>query len=289
MGGQVTVVGGLGLIGSEISTALRRDGWTVVVVAPERDRAGVRYGDMLDPDSLPDALAGSDIVVQCANFPGYPVERPQLRYTFENFDAHGTESLVAAAEAVGCKRYLYVSGVGVPSTKPYFRAMRRGERAVLNSSMEGVCLRPTLVYGPNDRTLNRIVAAGRQRSVIPLLGTGNQLQQPIYLGDVGEIARQAVPIGGPGGVFEIGGPDRMTADTMVRTVLDLAGVSARPLRIPLGFARLVARMPWSALTVAAVDFAGEDLVADLTALRETFDVALTPFADGLGGYLGGPS
>ena len=86
----VAVVGGHGLIGSAICSALRPHGWDVIVVEPDTandGRDGSRYGDLLVPDTLPRALAGTDVVVQCATFPTHPVEKPKLRHTFMDFDA----------------------------------------------------------------------------------------------------------------------------------------------------------------------------------------------------------
>lgn len=284
-GRVAAVVGGLGLIGSAITSVLRADGWEVVVVEPDRDRDGVRYGDLLVPESLPAAVAGSSVVIQCANFPTFPIERPKLRHTFEDFDVRGTAALVAAAERMGCRRYLYFSGSGADGANPCFQAMKRGERAVLDSGLEGVCLRPTLVYGPGDRTLNQIVALGRRSRLIPLLGNGRQQYQPVYVDDVAELARQAAEPGGPQGVFEIGGPERLSFDELIATALEVAGVGRRRLlHIPLGLARAAAMV---LRRVPAVDFAARDDIADLTAVRGSFDVRLTPLRDGLGRYLGG--
>jgi nucleoside-diphosphate-sugar epimerase len=295
--GTAVVVGGLGVIGSAVATALRGDGWDVVVVTNDRDNAGrpgLRYGDLLLPDTLPAAVAGAAVVVQAATFPTHPVERPEIGHTFHNYDARGTAALVAAAQDAGCARYVYFSGGGVPESPegaaPHFQAMYAGEQAVLTSALEGVCLRPTMVYGPTDRSLNQIIALGRRGGRVPVLGDGRQLHQPIYVDDVGEIARQAARIGGPQGVFELGGPDRMPFEQVIATALGVVGLERELTRIPLGPARFAARflqrLPGRPLTVAGVDFASRDDIADLTALRAAFTVELTPFEDGLRRYLG---
>lgn len=295
--GTAVVVGGLGLIGSAVTAALRGDGWDVVVVTNDTDnegRPGFRYGDLLLPRTLPAAVAGANLVVQAATFPSYPVEKPALRHTFDDYDARGTAAMVAAAEQAGCERYIYFSGGGVPENPEgapsCFQAMYAGEQAVLAARFEGVCLRPTMVYGPADRTLNQIIALGRKGPRVPVLGDGKQLYQPIYVDDVGEIGRQAARIGGPRGVFEVGGPDRMPFEQMIATALRVIGLRRKLVRIPIGPARQAARflqrLPGSPLTVTAVDFACRDDIADLTALLAEFTVELTPFEEGLRRYLG---
>lgn len=298
MSGKLAViVGGRGVIGAGIAAALRKQ-WTTVIVTHNpaaATRPGFRYGDMLDPTSLPAAVEGADVVVQSANFPTYPVERPRRRYTFVDYDGVGTENLVAAARAAGVRRYVYVSGAGVPDgspdgAPPFLRAMYRGEQAVLSSGMEGVCLRPALVYGPGDRVLNRIIAIARRLHALPLLGDGQQPQQPVFIDDLGEVARQAALPGGPQGPVEVGGPDLFALDEMLRILFRYAGVTPRFVRVPIGFARGVGtvfqRLPGPLLTAEAVEFAAKSYVADLSRLHKEFTVDLTRFEAGLRTYLG---
>ena len=145
------------------------------------------------------------------------------------------------------------------------------------------------MYGPGDRTVNQIVALGRRLPVVPILGDGRQRYQPVYIEDVAEIVRQAAEFGGPQGVFEVGGPERMSFEQLIRTALAAVGIERPLLRIPLGLVRLAARflqrLPGPPITVAAVDFAGEDDVAELAPLLGSFDIQLTSFKEGLSRYL----
>ncbi|HYN96155.1 MAG TPA: NAD-dependent epimerase/dehydratase family protein [Pilimelia sp.] len=292
------VVGGRGVIGAGIAAALRPQ-WDVVIVS-HNPRAvawpGFRHGDLLDRRTLPAAVAGAEMVVQSATFPSYPIEKPRRRHTFVDFDGIGTEHLVAAAEAAGVRRYLYVSGAGTPDRSPegvppFLRAMYRGEQAVLGSTMEGVCLRPALVYGPHDRVLNRIVRLARRWPAMPLLDDGRQPQQPVLIDDLGEVARQAAEKGAPQGAFDVGGPDVIPLDELLLILFRVVGlrrplvrVSSRRVR---QVCRLLERLPGPPLTAAAVDFAAKSYVADLRPLHRAFDVRLTSFEAGLRTYLGG--
>jgi uncharacterized protein YbjT (DUF2867 family) len=226
-------------------------------------------------------------------FPTYPIEKPKRRHTFMEFDGAGTERLVNAARKAGVRRYVYISGAGIPaSPKIYFQAILRGESAVQNSGMEAVCIRPAFVYGPNDRGLNRILSAARKLPVLPLVGPGSQLEQPVYVNDVAEVVRQAVAVDAPQGIFEIGGPERFTLDEMLRRFFRQVGLKCNVVHIPYSLARfgalLLERFPGSPLTMNAIDFLLEDFIADTRPLLSTFNLRLTPFEEGLSKYIGLP-
>ncbi|MBA0049529.1 NAD-dependent epimerase/dehydratase family protein [Streptomyces sp. AJS327] len=293
--GTAAVVGGRGFIGGAIVEALRATGWDVTVVTHNQrlaaHHAGYRWGDMLDPTTLGPAVEGADVVVQSANFPNYPFERPQLRHTFLEYDGLGTERLVRAARDAGVRRYVFISGVGVTEnpSKPYYRAIRRGEQAVTESGMEHLVVRPAFVYGPRDNGINRIIRAARALPVLPLPQGGDQLHQPVFADDIGTVVSQAMDSDGPQGTFEIGGPDRMSMAHMLRTALDLVGRGRRvvtvPDRVSRPGARLLAKLPGPLITPNALDFMVEDFVADTEPLLKEFDLRLTPFEEGLRDYL----
>ncbi len=291
---MIAAIGGRGVIGGAIVEALRAHGHDVIVVTHDRQQAskeGYRYGNMLDPESLGGAVDGVEVVVQSGMFPTYPIEKPKLGHTFMQFDGVGTEHLVAAARKAGVRRYVYISGAGIPaSPKIYYQAILRGERAVQNSGMEAVCIRPTMVYGPRDRGLNRILAAARKLPVLPLVGNGFQLEQPVYVNDVGEVTRQAVAPDAPTGVFEIGGPERFTVDEMLRRFFKFVGLKRTVVHIPYRCARFGAffleRLPGTPLTINAIDFLMENFIADTKPLLSAFNLRLTPFEEGLSKYIG---
>jgi nucleoside-diphosphate-sugar epimerase len=293
--GLAVVFGGRGVIGAAIVSALRREGWQVDVVTHDRERSsrpGHRFADLLDRTTLPAAVAGAHLVVQSANFPNYPFEKPAKRWTFMEFDGAGTERLVTAAEAAGVGRYLFVAGVGVTDypTKPYYQAIQRGERAVLRASLDGVVLRPAFVFGPHDHGINKLLGwCRRGLPALPLPDGGRQQHQPVFVDDVGEAAAALCRAAAPTGVFEIGGPQRMSMKDMVATAFDIAGVRQPIVPIHAGLSRwgagVLERLPGPVLTRAALDFVLEDFVADNERVLAATGVTLTDFEVGLRSYL----
>lgn len=291
---RVTVAGGTGFLGRRFVEALTDAGHDVVVMTSSPQRAagpGYVHGDVLRPETLRPAVAGSDAVVQSLTFPTFPVEKPSRRYTFDEFDGAGTEALVAAAAAEGVSRYVYLSGAGAAAeaARHWFRAKWRGEQAVLGAGLAGVAVRPSWVYGPRDRALNRFVKLARRLPVLPVVGNGKQTLQPVFVDDVAQLVRRAVEPGAPAGVFEIGGPDRMTMDEVLRTMLSVMG-RLRPLvhvpgALPKIAGALLRFLPRPPLSPGAVGFITGDAVADVGHLLAAYPMRLTPLEEGLRTYL----
>jgi uncharacterized protein YbjT (DUF2867 family) len=300
----ILVAGGTGFVGAGIVRELVRRGKRVAVLTRDADKARstfpgldveYRTGDVRDTGSLPQALASVQTVIGCQQFPNSPIENPRRGYTFEEIDAKGTESLVAAAKAAGVQRYIYLSGVGAAPDAKYhwFRAKWRAETAVRESGMRYVIFRPSWVYGPGDKSLNKFLGMARFLPFVPLIGdAGKQRLQPVFVDDVGRAVAEAVdqPEAADRRVFEIGGPEVLTMQEIVRTALSVAGRRRLLLSAPKGLMKLAAsvlqHMPARPLTPGAVEFITLNALADPADVQAALGVRVTPLREALETYLG---
>jgi NADH dehydrogenase len=297
---RVLVAGGSGFIGGatvERLVALGMD-VTVMTAHPARSEGWIRSlgavaveGDVLRPHTLHHAVEGADAVVQALTFPTFPVERPRRRYTFGEFDHRGTARLVAAARHAGVRRYVFVSGSGAAphAERVWFRAKWHGEEAVRASGLEHAIVRPSWVYGPRDVALNRLLWFARHAPVVPVVGDGRQVLQPVFVDEVAEVLVRAARPGGPEGTFEVGGPEVMTMDDVLRTAMEVMGRRRPLLHVPVRvakaggwFARL---LPRPLLSPDAVSFLTGDAIADIGPLVEAFGITPRRLRDGLATYL----
>lgn len=303
MAARTLVAGGTGFLGAAFVHELARRGHAVAVLSRKPESVGRRFpsldveargGDVRNPDSLPSALAGCEAVVQCVQFPGFPVEAPSRGRTFMEVDGRGTENLARAASQAGVRKIVYLSGVGADSEadEPWYRAKAVAERAVWESGMRGVVVRPSWVYGPEDDSLNRFAAIIRG---VPLvftqLGPGDQRINPVFVEDVARLVVGALEgRSADGRVIEIGGPTIFTMDGIIRIVMEALGRRKRILHIPMEVALfgggLLELLPGQLLSRDAVRFVSQEAVADNTALRECFpSLDLTPMTEALGTYM----
>lgn len=296
---NVVVAGGTGLLGRAITKALLDAGHTVVVASrsqPARDpidaRASWVRADVTDPSTLPAALAGADAVVDAVQFPNSPIEDPKKGLTFERIDLGGTKNLVDAAKAAGVPRFVGLSGVGAAedATFHWLRYKWAEEQHVKASGVPFTMFRPSWIYGPRDVSLNRFLGFARFLPFIPIVGDGKTRISALFIDDLAAHVVAAVERDDVRGrIFEIGGPDVLSMDEVVRAALKAAGKKRFLMHQPASLMRMVAgiaqRLPGRLLTPDAVDFITMDGVADTGPLVEAFGLRLTPIAEGLATYL----
>ena len=299
----VLVAGGTGFLGSACVRALGERGHRLVVLSrspgkvPDRfpDRqVEARAGDVTRPDTLRGALEGVDVVVVAVQFPGFPVENPARGHTFREVDARGTANVAAAAADAGVEHVVYLSGVGADpeSDRPWYRAKAMAERSVREGSFRHTVVRPSWVYGPEDRSLNLFARLVRWvPGAFPQLGDGSQRLNPVFVEDVAEAVARRVDRPEPEGVtFEIGGPVTYTMDGVVRVLMDVLGRRKPIVHLPFFLARaggaLGELLPGRPFSRGAAEFLVQGAVAELDRFRELFpDLSLTELPEALEEYL----
>jgi NADH dehydrogenase len=292
------VNGGTGFIGRAAAAALAGAGHEVRALS--RRAAGATApgialirGDVFDPASLAAPLEGCEAVVHCVQFPNHPVENPRRGFTYERYDAEGTENAAAAAVRAGARRFLYLSGAGVRAgrTEPWFRAKWRAEEAVRASGLEWTILRPSWVYGPGDRSLSRFVSFARRLPFMPMIGDGRGRVQPLHVDDLARVAAAALGHPrAPGRVFDAGGPETLTMREILGTILRVLGLGKPILPQPVwavkGAARLLRLLPAPPLSPDAVDFILQENLVDTRDMTEILGVRARTLDEGLRGLSG---
>ncbi len=293
---RVLVTGGTGFIGSHIVGKLLQQGHQVAVLSRNPERAAgrvtegveVRRGDVRDAASLEQAMSGIDVVINAVQFPNHPVESPRKGHTYMQVDGEGTVRQVKAARSAGVRRFIYLSGAGTREgkTEPWFRAKLVAERAVRESGIPYTVFRPSWVYGPEDRSLNKFATFARLLPFVPVIGNGKTKVQPIHVDDLAEVvARSVDDEQAVGMTYEIGGPEELTMDEIIRTMLRVMGKRRPLIHHPVWFMKLVAApltlLPTPPLSPAAVDFVVMEEPVDNSAVLQDFPVHLRRLAEGL--------
>jgi len=147
------------------------------------------------------------------------------------------------------------------------------------------------VYGPRDRSLNRLLGMSKYLPFLPLFGDGRQAMQPLFIDDLARVVADAcLSPACADQLFELGGPEVMTMNEVLRTALEVMGRRRPILHAPMFLGRAAGRLaqllPTPPLTADALDFISRPAVADNGAVMRLLDPRLTPLREGLRTYLG---
>ncbi|HUY26401.1 MAG TPA: SDR family NAD(P)-dependent oxidoreductase [Candidatus Binataceae bacterium] len=293
----VAIAGGSGFIGRAIVRRLAATSAIKLRVLsrnPENARAQLWDShaefvqtDITRPDSVRAALEGAAAIVDAIQFDGYPVENPRRGLTFERIDLGGVLALIAAAKQTGVAQFIYLSGAAADETSahPGFRAKGKAERAIRESGLAYTIFRPSLVYGPEDSVLNNFVKLLKLAPVFAVPGTGRQKVQPVLVDDLAACVALAISGRGKNATYEVGGPDLMTFDEMMRTIMEASGHRRPIVHIPEGLMRgigaIAERLPKPMLSRDAVTFVTADNACDVAPLVAEFGLELTPARIGM--------
>lgn len=237
----VAVVGATGFVGSHLVPHLASSGHGVIAISRDGRRldgwteAGVeaRAADVTGETGLEAALSGADAVVHLAAIP-----RESRGRTFEAVNVRGTRRVVDAATAAGIPRIVHVSVLGVAEDPDlaYLHSKWLGERAVRDSALEWVVLRPSLMFGRGDGffTLVKVTLKWWSPGVVVIPGAGDARFQPLSVDDLAiAIERSLVDAGRAGSIYEIGGPRWMTYREIVDEVMRVTGMRRLKLGMPI--------------------------------------------------------
>jgi uncharacterized protein YbjT (DUF2867 family) len=277
----VTIFGGSGFLGRHVVRALAKLGYRIRIAVRRPDLAGYlqplgRVGqihavqaNLRYPGSVEAAARGSDVVI---NLVGILFERGGQK--FDAVQASGAETVALAAAELEA-RMVHVSAIGADenSRSHYARSKGVGEKLVLAAVPSAVILRPSVLFGPEDEFFNKFAAIARLSPVLPLIGGGHTLFQPIFAGDVASAVVAAIESRAEAGkIYELGGPQVKSFKELMQFML--ATIERRRLLVPVPFAlaRLQASilqlMPKPLLTPDQVELLRRDNVVSEPAKRE---------------------
>ena len=290
---RVAVVGSSGFLGGAVLDALLGMGATCTSIArrppaPAGPSVRVAAADLLDVESLIDALAGVDAIVHAASYTGSDAAR------CEQVNALGTENLMTAASRHDIEHIVYLSTIGVYGSGPHrnvvegtlapkpVTALSASRLTAENHVREkgGLVLRPGFVHGPGDRWFLPGVA-----HIVSTLGVwiddGVARQSVISRRDVGRltaaVAARPLPAAMRGGMRHLAHPNAVTVRELVHTAA--AGGLLTPPADSVGYEEALRMGQERGLSARHIDLIGHD--HHYVSTRIWADTALEPSAAAL--------
>ena len=242
-GKLVTIFGGSGFVGRHLVRALAKRGYRVRVAVRRPDLAGhlqplgnvgqitAIQANLRYRWSVERAIEGAAAVI---NLVGIMHETGRQKFT--SVHVIGAMTVAQAASDANCP-LVHVSSLGsaIKNTADYAVSKAEAEIAVKNILPDAIVIRPSVIFGPEDKFFNLLATLARYSPVLPLIGGGENRFQPVYVGDVAEAIANAVDGKGQSGTaYELGGPHVLTFRQCVEEVL--RQTNRRNLLVPLPFA-----------------------------------------------------
>jgi len=245
----VTVFGGAGFIGRYVTECLLRSGVRVRIASrdPRRDyfiqplaqvgQFGFVQADLTNKDSVRSAVRGASAVINLVGAFGK---------TMQAVHVDGARQIAEAAKKAGTEALVHISAIGADADSPsnYGRTKGEGEAAVRKAFKTATIVRPSLVFGPEDKLTNRF-ASMAQASFLPIIAAKRNFQ-PVYVRDLAQaIATAAIEPQKYGGkTYEIGGPQVLSMKALHEAILGVTGQTPDLVELPDVFGSVMSRFGW---------------------------------------------
>jgi len=178
---MVLLTGATGFLGEFVLEELLQRGHKVICFVRKTSnldqikRLNVEYvyGELDDYYSICHALKEKEALINIASL-GF---------------GHGP-NIVNACKEMGVKRSIFVSTTGIfTKLNPDSKEIRlTAEKLIKESNLDYTIIRPTMIYGTSkDRNMWRLVKYLKRMPILPILGSGKYLQQPVYVKDLAKV------------------------------------------------------------------------------------------------------
>lgn len=262
---KVLLTGANGFVGSHICETLQSAGFDVrALVRQTSDLTNIKhlnlelvYGDLNDPDSLPAAIEGADVIINNAG-----VTKALHSDIFDRVNAVGTENILKATERSNgdIERFIQISSTAAsgpaPSKVPinenhpprpltaYGKSKLAGEKAVLafRDKFPVTVLRPSAIYGPRDKEMLSFFKAVSFR-LKPTFGTGECYINFTYVKDLAQAVARALTVDSPsGGVYFVAEKRSYSYSEAGDIISEALGIKALDLHVPATVLRFAGKI-----------------------------------------------
>ncbi len=295
---KVFLTGATGFVGKHVAARLIADGHEPVCLVRDAGSDAAqglrRKGARLVPGnvtSAEDVIAGARGTDATIHLVGIIFERQGA--SFQRVHVEGTINVLAAARNAGNSRFIHMSalGAGEDAVSAYLKTKWIAEQAVISSGLDYTIFRPSIIYGSGGEFIDMLLGQARRLPLLPVIGDGRYLMQPVSVSDVARIFPAALTNKKSiNHIYDVGGPARLTYDEMLDTVCRALDRKRPKLHIPVTLMRLLSgvsekTMSKPFLTTDQIAMLLRGSTGDISDLRADFGIEPVDFFTGLASLL----
>lgn len=284
---NVFLTGGTGFVGTRLIDRLVGDDRVNKIIALYRKMVPRQwdnkkiipfYGDLcsLRNRNINESI---DMVIHLAGY--WKSENYRSLY---RVNTEGTENVIGFCRRNNIPKVIFTSTININLRRKgaYAQTKKFAESVVQKSGINYLIFRPTLIYGKGDAGLSRIIKLVETFPIVPVLGDGKKIEQPIFIDELVDFIHQGIHSTVTDQVIEVGGRDALPFDELLKIIARSRNKDRRLFHVPI-MAVLPAiktfeflKIPLS-VTSEQVAHLDEDLRVDMTKANSLFSVHLSSF------------
>ena len=187
--------------------------------------------NIFDQESVKQVLKNCDLAI---NLVGILYETRKQK--FNQIHSQFPHLLSNLCNELGTKNLIHVSALGVRErhTSQYMQSKLQGEKNIQDNFKPSVILRPSVVFGPEDKFFNTFASIAQFSPVLPLIGGGKTKFVPIYVGDVAKAVVKTLDLNNSEPeIYELGGPKNYSFKELMEILL--IEIKKKRFLIPISF------------------------------------------------------
>jgi len=191
--------------------------------------------DIFNPEDVKQVLGNCDFAI---NLVGILYETRKQK--FNQIHTEFPHLLCNLCKEIGVKNLVHISALGILDNhvSKYMQSKLEGEKNIKKFFKSSVILRPSLVFGPEDKFFNTFASIAQFSPALPLIGGGKTKFSPIYVGDVARAIVKALRLNNSEPeIFELGGPENYSFKQLMEILLTEIKKKRFLISIPWGFAK----------------------------------------------------
>jgi len=186
--------------------------------------------NIFNPEDVKQVLKNCDLAI---NLVGILYETKKQK--FNQIHAQFPNLLSKLCNELGVKKLVHVSALGVKEghTSQYMQSKLQGEKNIQDTFKQSVILRPSIVFGPEDKFFNTFATLAQFSPALPLIGGGKTVFEPIYVGDVAKAIVKSLDLNNSKpSIYELGGENYSFKELMKILLVE---IKKKRLLIPIPF------------------------------------------------------